>query len=191
MPLPQKRWYRIADVARRWNMPMSDIEDYALDEMLQLSVFVVDVPVEATAGNSAATNVRSPQGMPFVNGPQPLQRTSLLEIFRDGQAEVRAFRTERPNKYLYVWSGTPAVVVRRDDLILTREERDRFEREHAVATGAAERERCLAQRRFYPGARGQRVAQLWSQAGGGPPPPEGRQRQRQSLARRQATARRG
>ena len=41
MPLPQKRWYRIADVAKRWNMPLSDIEDYALDEVLQLAVFVV------------------------------------------------------------------------------------------------------------------------------------------------------
>ena len=29
------------------------------------------------------------------------------------------------------------MIVRREDLILTREERDRFEREHAVATGAS------------------------------------------------------
>ena len=104
MPLPQKRWFRIADVATRWNMPLSDIEDYALDEMLQLSVFVVDVPVEAN-WNSEAARIRSIQGMPLLNGPQPLQRTSLLEIFREGQAEVRAFRSERPNKHLYVWSG--------------------------------------------------------------------------------------
>ena len=133
MPLPQKRWFRLADVAARWNMPLSDIEDYALDEMLQLSVFVVDVPVE-TNGSRGGED-RSIQGMPLLNGPQPLQRTSLLEIFREGQAEVRAFRSERPNKHLYVWSGAPAVIVRREDLILTREERDRFEHEHAVATG--------------------------------------------------------
>jgi hypothetical protein len=29
-------------VAKRWTMPMSDIEDYALDDILQLAVFVVD-----------------------------------------------------------------------------------------------------------------------------------------------------
>ena len=71
--------------------------------------------------------------MLFVNGPQPLLRASLLEIFRDGQAEVRAFRTERPDQYIYREIGAPAVIVRREDLILTREERDRFERDHAVA----------------------------------------------------------
>ena len=77
MPLPQKRWYRIADVAKRWNMPLSDIEDYALDGVLQLSVFVVDVPAEANGWELGDDNVRSPQGMLFVNGPQPLQRASL------------------------------------------------------------------------------------------------------------------
>jgi hypothetical protein len=133
MPLPQRRWFRIADVATRWNMPLSDIGDYALDEMLQLSVFVVDVPMEANGTGGGEDH--SIHGMPLLNGPQPLQRTSLLEIFREGQAEVRAFRSERPNKHLYVWSGAPAVIVRREDLILTREERDRFEREHAVSTG--------------------------------------------------------
>jgi hypothetical protein len=137
MPLPQKRWYRIADVAKRWNMPLSDIEDYALDEVLQLSVFVVDVPAEANGWELGDDNVRSPQGMLFVNGPQPLLRASLLEIFRAGQAEVRCFRTERPNQCIHLKSGTPAVVVRRDDLILTREERDRFEREHAVTTAVS------------------------------------------------------
>jgi hypothetical protein len=136
MPLPQKRWYRIADVAKRWSMSLSDIEDYALDEVLQLSVFVVDVPAEANGWELGDDNVRSPQGMLFVNGPQPLVRSSLLEIFRVGQAEVRSFRTARPNQYIHLKSGTPAVIVRREDLILTREERDRFERDHAVATAA-------------------------------------------------------
>jgi hypothetical protein len=136
MPLPQRRWYRIADVAKRWNMPLSDIEDYALDEVLQLSVFVVDVPVEANGWELGDENFRSPQGMLFVNGPQPLLRRSLLEIFRTGQAEVRSFPTELPNKYVHVRSGVPAVIARREDLILTCEERDRFEHDHAVQTDA-------------------------------------------------------
>jgi hypothetical protein len=134
--MPLKRWYRIAEVAERWNMPLSDIEDYALDEALVLSVFVVDVPAEANGWELGDDNFRSPQGMLFVNGPQLLHRASLLEIFRAGQAEVRSFRTGRPNQFIYLKSGAPAVIVRREDLILTREERDRFEREHAVAPPA-------------------------------------------------------
>lgn len=133
MSLPQKRWYRIADVAQRWNMPVSDIEDYALDEALQLSVFVVDMPAETNGWELGEDNVRSPQGMLFVNGPQALQRASLLEIFRAGRAEVRCFRSGRPERSIHLKSGAPAVIVRREDLILTREERDRFEREHALA----------------------------------------------------------
>lgn len=132
MPLPQRSWYRIADVAKRWSMSPGDIEDYALDELLQLSVFVVDLPVEANGWELGELNVRSPHGMLFANGPQPLLRASLLEIFRAGHAEVRCFATRAPDKHLYVRSGTPAVTARREDLILTRDERDRFEREHAV-----------------------------------------------------------
>ncbi|MGB6538632.1 MAG: hypothetical protein WBF58_22035 [Xanthobacteraceae bacterium] len=134
MPLPQRNWYRIGDVAKRWSMSPSDIEDYALDEILQLSVFVVELPVEANGWELGELNVRSPHGMLFINGPQPLLRASLLEIFRAGQAEVRCFPTQAPHKHVYVRSGTPPVIVRREDLILTRDERDRFEREHAVVT---------------------------------------------------------
>jgi hypothetical protein len=68
--------------------------------------------------------------LPVLNGPQPLLRGSLLEVFRDGQAEVRAFRTAQPNTYLHIRSDVSSMVVRRDDCIVTREERDRFEREH-------------------------------------------------------------
>jgi hypothetical protein len=139
MPLPQKHWFRIADVTKRWAMPLSDIEDYALDEMLQLAVFVVDIPAETGSWETGGGgDARLLQDLPILNGPQPLLRSSLLEIFREGQAEVRAFRTTRPSNYLHVRAGAPAVIVRRDDLIVTREERDRFERDHAVATGTNE-----------------------------------------------------
>jgi len=33
---------------------------------------------------------------------------------------------------LHVRAGAPAVIVRREDLIVTREERERFERDHAT-----------------------------------------------------------
>jgi hypothetical protein len=134
MPLPQRSWYRIADVAERWSMSPSDIEDYALDEILQLSVLVVDLPVEADGWELGELNVRSPQGMLFINGPQPLLRASLLDIFRNGHAEVRSFATQAPRKHVHLRPGTPPVIVRREDLILTHAERDRLEGEHAVVT---------------------------------------------------------
>ncbi len=135
MPLPQKRWFRIGEVAKHWAIPLSDIEDYALDEMLQLSVFVVDLPAEMGSWEGSRVGEGPAlQDLPILNGPQPLQRSSLLEIFRDGQAEVRAFRAAQPNTYLHVRSDVREMVVRRDDLIVTREERDRFEREHETAS---------------------------------------------------------
>jgi len=136
MPLPQKRWFRIAEVAKRWSLATSDLEDYALDEMLQLSVFVVDLPAEMGSweGNRAGEGPLL-QDLPILNGPQPLLRSNLLAIFRDEQVEVRAFRNQQPNTYLHIRSDVPAMVVRRDDLIVTREERDRFEREHGAAAG--------------------------------------------------------
>ena len=139
MPLPQKRWFRIAEVAKHWAIPLSDIEDYALDEMLQLAVFVVDMPAESGSWEPGACgDVPLLQDLPILNGPQPLLRVSLLEIFRDGQADVRVFGTALPNTYLHALSGGPSLIVRRDDLIVTREERDRFECDHGAAPGAGE-----------------------------------------------------
>ena len=135
MPLPQKRWFRMVDVAERWSIKPTDVEDYALDEMLQLSVFVVDLPAEyGSWEGSRVGEGASLQDLPILNGPQSLLRSSLLDVFRGGQAEVRAFRTERPNTYLHLRSDVPSMVVRRDDLIVTREERDRFEREHGAVS---------------------------------------------------------
>jgi hypothetical protein len=136
MPLPQRRWFRMAEIAERWCVKTTDLESYALDEMLQLSVFVVDLPAEAGTWEDGQ---RVLHDMPILNGPQPLLRGSLLEIFRDGQAEVQAFRMSQPCGYLVITAEAPALVVRRDELVVTREERDRFENEHAasVPTGPA------------------------------------------------------
>src|SRR5690606_31223617 len=104
------------------------VEDYALDELLQLFVFVVDLPAEAgICERDDHTYHHVLEDTPILNGPQPLCRTSLLEIFRDGRAEVLSFHTERPDGYLRIAPHVPPMIVRRDDLIVTREERDRFE----------------------------------------------------------------
>ena len=138
MPLPQKRWFRIADVAKRWSIGLGDIEDYALDEMLQLSVFVADLPAEMGSWEGSRVGEAAlRQELPVLNGPQPLLRSCLLKIFRDGGAEVQAFRTAQPKTYLRVRPNVAPVAVRRDDLIVTREERDRFEREHCAVVPPA------------------------------------------------------
>ena len=79
------------------------------------------------------------QDLPILNGPQPLFRSSLAEIFREGQAEVRSFRTKLPDTYLHLRSDTPVLIVRPGDLIVTREERDRFEGAHGTESAAAVR----------------------------------------------------
>ena len=83
MPLPQKRWFRLAEVAKRWSIAVGDLEDYALDAMLQLAVFVVDLPAEMGSweGNQPG-ECPLVQDLPILNGPQPLLRATLLAIFK-------------------------------------------------------------------------------------------------------------
>lgn len=145
MPLPQKRWFPLADLAKLWSLQTTDLEYYALDEQLQLAVFVADLPAEAGTWEGDAIG-EGPllHDLPILNGPQPLLRASLLEILRDGSAEVWAFRTVDRNTYLRIRADAGPRVYRRDDLIVTREERQRFEREHGAvaspepAAGAAD-----------------------------------------------------
>ena len=135
MPLPQKRWFRVAEVAERWHVTPGDIEDYALDELLELSVLVDRLPAEegTMEPHDQAGYLPVLQDLPLLNGPQPLLRSSLLAAFRTGQAEVHAFRSRLCGGYLRLLRDVPPVPVRREDLIVTREERDRFEAEHGLA----------------------------------------------------------
>ena len=134
MPLPQKRWFRMPEVAERWRVTPADIEDYALDELLELSVLVDRLPAEegTMEPHDQAGYLPVPQDLPLLNGPQPLLRSSLLAVFRTGQAEVHAFRSRLCGGYLRLLRQVPPVPVRRADLIVTREERDRFEAEHGL-----------------------------------------------------------
>jgi len=139
VPLPQKRWFRIAELAQRWGVTVTDIEDYALDERIEVCVLVADLPAESGWWeDDCGRCFRVPSEYLILNGPQPLSRSSLLEIFRCGQAEVAGFRTSPAGSYLDIQTHVGAITVRREDLIVTREERDRFEREHRLIDGSRE-----------------------------------------------------
>jgi hypothetical protein len=135
MPLPPKGWFRLAELATCWGVSVADLEDYALDELIELSVFVVNLPAEAGIVEiDRGVPVTAITDLPVLNGPQPLATASLLDLRRDGQAEVRHFRVAEPGTYLQVRSDLVSLVVRPDDLIVTREERERFERCHGLGT---------------------------------------------------------
>lgn len=140
MPLPPRQWFRIEEIAKRWGLQPPEIEAYALDETLELSVFVASVRAEE--GTWETVDERSDsalceQGM-ILDGPQPLLRSSLLEIFRNGQAEVRNFRSPQARGFLRLLPDMPSLVVRREDTIVTRRERDRFESEHGLTPVSGE-----------------------------------------------------
>lgn len=134
MPLPLKPWFRVAEIAERWGLTAGDIEDYALDEQLELSVLMVGVAVEEgvplPSGDGGKPAMS--EGQIMLNGPQRLLRVSLLEIVRNGQAEIHRFGPAQPGGYVRLPREAPPKLVRREDLLMTRAERDRFEQEHGL-----------------------------------------------------------
>ena len=106
MPLPQKPWFRVAEIAERWGLTAGDIEDYALDEQLELSVLMVGVAVEEgvplPSGDGGKPTMS--EGQIMLNGPQRLLRVSLLEIVRNGQAEIHRFGPAQPGGFLSMTS---------------------------------------------------------------------------------------
>jgi len=135
MPLPQKRWARVADVAKRWGVEPSDVEDYAVDELLKLYVYVADLRAEegTLEPDDHGGIQKLPQRDLVLNGPQPLLRQSLLAIIRDGQAEIRNFRPANRDGYLRIQDDVRPLLVRRSDLIITSDEREDFERQHGLS----------------------------------------------------------
>jgi hypothetical protein len=116
-----KTYFTLREVQTRWNSDNDDLQYFILNDLLEVCVWTMGLEVASPDGSETL----------LLDGVQPLFGKDLWPVLRTGVSPVNRFRqgdgeVVRPDHAL-------AFLVRLDDLLVTRVERDRFERANGFA----------------------------------------------------------
>lgn len=112
----------------RWGLPRTDAVYLAENGRLRLSVRVFGLPIERGECEDAGDGqcFRIPYERGRFDGLLDILDRDAFTLFREGQVAVKTFHAEG-NEYIDVLDSEP-LVVREGDIVVTKAERNRFER---------------------------------------------------------------
>ena len=126
----EKAYFTLPEILDRWSISEADLIYLAENDKLRLSVRVFGVPLEL--GDYEETHegehFRVPTQQSYYSGLLELHARDVFQIFRTAELTVSDFRTPRSD-YASIWGDRDGVPLTIEDLLLRREERDRFEAE--------------------------------------------------------------
>ena len=136
MPLPEKDYFSLEEVEERWGMQRRDTIYYAENGLLEISTRVRKVVLDAGFVEVDVEGhwLKMLEDRYRFSGLVALHEHDLTEVFVSGAAWVHSFRAEE-ERYMDVVQPEDGVNVRINTLVVTRVERDRFEREHGLTEG--------------------------------------------------------
>ena len=126
----EKAYFTLPEVLARWSMSETDLAYLAENDKLRLSIRVLNLPVEF--GDHEETDDGRHFSIPWeqgnFNGLLDLHVRDVFQLLRHGEVSVCHFRTERAG-YACFYGQRESLTIRKPDLVLRREERDRLEAE--------------------------------------------------------------
>lgn len=133
MALINKAYFTIADVTDRWSMPRSDLAYLGENGLLRLSVRLFGVWAERGTLEEMEPGrwARVMSERLRFEGLAELREWDVHAVFRDGQAFVEGFHAGK-HGYCELLTPDKPMLVREQDLMVAKPERDRFEREHGI-----------------------------------------------------------
>jgi hypothetical protein len=130
MPLRDKAYFRLDEIQAQLGLSRGDLAYLVETGQLKTSARVWDVLIEEGVYEQEADG--RPFHLPYdrrrFSGLLDLRAKDVYRLLRDQIAVVDAFEA-REGEYLDLLQPDDGVEVRLDDLVIRREERDRFERE--------------------------------------------------------------
>jgi hypothetical protein len=133
MPLPEKEYFALDEIEERWGIQRRDTIYYAENGLLEIAMRVVGVVIETGIIET------EPNGRWFrlledhrrYSGLLTLRACDLAVLLRRGSMTIRCFRAGE-ERYGDIVEPEDGIEVHACDLVVTRAERDRFERAHAL-----------------------------------------------------------
>jgi hypothetical protein len=135
MPLPQKSYFFVPEVAERWGATVSDIATYAHEGLIQLCAMAVNLHVQTGYYEHIEEDDYTyiPTGQDVLNGPQPVRADDVWRILQDKIGSISTFATAHQNGVLQLCEGVAPLRLTLHQLLITRDERNRFECEYGLS----------------------------------------------------------
>ncbi|MFP7572358.1 hypothetical protein [Marivita sp. S2033] len=131
----EKAYFTLPEILDRWSISEADLIYLAENDKLRLSVRVFGTPLEL--GDYEETlegeHFRVPAEQSYYSGLLELHVRDVFQLFRAAELTVSDFRTPGSG-YASIWGDRDGVLLSIEDLLLRREERDRFEAETGFST---------------------------------------------------------
>ena len=134
--LIDKSYFTLPEILDRWQVTEADLIYLAENDKLRLSVRVFGVSMEFGDHEESAEGgpFRIPLEQSCYSGLLDLHACDVYHLFRCGEIHLSSFRTPRADYALLLGDAQPVFVLI-GDLLLRREERDRFEVESGFSAG--------------------------------------------------------
>ncbi len=122
-----KRYFRLAELAERWGVQMSDLACYILQGELEASVLTIALSAEIGRFEETPNGILAvPEETITLVGPQPVIGSDLRAILHGGIRRLTRFKPRSADTYLTI-EDSDALRISLSDVLVTRAERDRFE----------------------------------------------------------------
>lgn len=124
----EKDYFPLSEIVKRWSIPEEDLVYLAENNQLRLSIRVFDMPLEFGDYDEDidGARFRVPHEQRHFSGLLDLHAGDVFHLYRSGEAHLNEFRHDRTGYAGLMYDHAPIYVVI-GDLLLRRDERDRFE----------------------------------------------------------------
>ena len=137
----EKDYFPLAEIVKRWSISEEDLVYLAENNQLRLSIRVFDMPLEFGdyEEDIDGARFRVPHEQRHFSGLLDLHAGDVFQLYRSGEAQLNEFRHDRTGYATLICERAPIYVVI-GDLLLRRDERDRFELKSGFQVPGAKQE---------------------------------------------------
>jgi len=129
----EKEYFTLDEVVSCWDMPHRDLVYLAENGLLKVSVRLYGIHIERGSyeemGNGQCCNI--PEERVSFQGLQDLLSRDVYRLFHEGQIKVDQFDAP-DDQYCHVLSPEEGIVIKKEELVVSRLERDRAEAKHGL-----------------------------------------------------------
>ncbi len=147
----KKPFYEIEEILERWQMTRQDMLSFVLSDQLTISITAAGLPITFGCYEELDENIfdRVPMGCKWVIGTIDLKPADAWQTLRYGKTTVRDFKSEKDTfQEISDSRALEGHAIATHDLVVTRAEVERFEREQLMSSQPIVERRRGAQQRY-------------------------------------------
>jgi hypothetical protein len=134
MPLSDKKYYYLQEVIKRWGVALIDVRYFAEHGQLEVQTWLPETIMKIYRNKRTEDGEVVPiqVGVTNYKGYAIVEPDELRNVFHASPHSVLKFRSVANKDFLKIYDGHAKYMVSIEDLVVCKEERDRFESQFAL-----------------------------------------------------------